>query len=293
MAKMARRNLAITLVAAGLLAGCDALAGPARSAARAGGRRAAVSMGAGAATTRRTVVSAVLAAPAALLLSPVAPALAESKANVRLTSLGFPPLKSVSGYFQLAEFLGKAGAANIDGEKTRGFKLSSPLLVAFNYPQTWVTALPTVSSNGESGTVSAGNYIKGDSAAFVVLDSPGAKAAADLSPAFLAQAVVASATSDVYQDVKVKNVAKRPGEGDYTLFEYTYTLLTRAGFEVDRHGVGACTLVNGQVGALITATTQLRWKSEESKLRELASSFVVYKVKKSDVQQLAELDEVA
>ena len=283
-------SLALALLALGealARGGCAAVRGGAR-------QRAAVSMGAAPTPTRRSVLSALLAAPAALALAPPSAVLAESKANVRLASLGFAPLPSVGGYIQLAEFLGRASAANIDGEKTRGFKLSSPLLVAFNYPQTWVTALPTISSNGESGTVSAGNYIKGDSAAFVVFDAPrSAKTAADLPKEVLAQSVVASATSDVYQDVKVRDVAKRAGgaAGDYVTYDYTYTLLTRAGFEVDRKGVGAATLVNGQVGALITATTALRWKSEESKLRELTKSFVVYPVKKSDVVQLGQLDE--
>lgn len=295
----------------GLLAGCDALASgaaPARAAAsRAVGRRAPVRMGAEPTPTRRSVLSALVAAPAALVLAPPLPALAgDSKANVRLASLGFPPLPSVGGYFQLAEFLGRASAANIDGEKTRGFKLDSPLLVAFNYPQTWVTALPTISSNGESGTVSAGNYIKGDSAAFVVFNpaiasefnptanNQAASQGAALSKETLARTVVASATSDVYQDVKVKNVKPREGAGDYVTFDYTYTLLTRAGFEVDRHGVGSATVLSdGQVGALVTATTALRWKGEESKLRELTKSFVVYKLKKSDVQQLTEIEQEA
>lgn len=240
---------------------------------------------------RRQALFTAASMPAIFLAQvPVASAAnGESKANQLLASFGCSPLKSTNGYIQLAEFVGRAGAANIDGTKTRGFNLKSPLLVAFNYPQTWVTALPTISSNGESGTVSAGNYIKGDSSSFVALDARGARTTSDLSKDVLTQAVVSSATGDVYQDVKIKKVVPREGPGDYATWEYTYTLLTRAGFEVDRHGVAAGTIVNDQLCAVITATTTQRWKSEEAKLRELTSSFAVYPVDKKKLQQVSEL----
>jgi len=243
-----------------------------------------------AAVPRRSAVFGALAALPAVVLAgrPGAVFADDSKANRLLVSLGFAPLPNTKGYTQLAEFVGKAGAANIDGQKTRGFKLDSPLLVAFNYPGTWVTALPTVSTNGESGTVSAGNYIKGDSATFVAVPVS-SKDAASVPKAVLAESVVTSATGDVYQDVKVSKVV--PGENGYVTWEYTYTLLTRAGFEVDRKGVAAGTIVNGQLCALITATVSQRWKSEGDKLRELCSSFRVYPVKKSAVQQFADMSD--
>jgi len=233
--------------------------------------------------TRRSALAVLATAPAALLLSPEAARAGDSKANRLLVSLGFPPLPDTKGYFQLAEFVGRTGAANIDGQKTRGFNLQSPLLVAFNYPQTWVTALPTTSSNGESGTVSAGNYIKGDSASFVSVPVS-AKKASDIKKDKLAESVVTSATGDVYQDVKVSKIT--PRDDDYIQWEYTYTLLTRAGFEVDRRGVAAGAIVNGQLAAMITATTSQRWKSEQDKLKELCQSFHAYPVKKQVAQNM-------
>lgn len=237
------------------------------------------------ATRRSTIAAAAAVVPAVLLGAPPAAFAGESKANRLLSSLGFPPLPQVDGYSQLAQFIGRASAANIDGQKKRGFSGESPLLVAYNYPSTWVTAMPTITTNGESGTVSAGNYIKGDSSGFVAVPAGGVKSVADAPKSLLAESVVASATGDVYQDVKVSKVQPR-GDGSYYTWDYTYTLLTRAGFEVDRHGVGAGTIVNGQLCAVVTATTQLRWKSEETKLRELTRSFVVYPVKKSAIPQI-------
>ncbi|KAJ1621196.1 hypothetical protein T492DRAFT_1072325 [Pavlovales sp. CCMP2436] len=274
------------LLAALLVASADALVAPAVRVTAVHLAAPRASVVASAEPTRRSAMATLLSAPAALALATFAPSAAlagESKANARLASLGLPPLANVNGYIQLAEFIGKSGPANIDGEKTRGFVLPSPLIVAFSYPQTWVTALPTTSSNGESGTVSAGNYIKGDSAAFVAAPANGAKSGSGLSKASLAYSVTCSATADVYQDVKVGKIVKREGAGDYVTFEYSYTLLTRAGFEVDRRGVGAATVVNDQLTGLITATTALRWKTESEKLMNLANSFAVYPVKKSAV----------
>ena len=44
--------------------------------------------------------------------------------------------------------------------------MTNPLLVQFSRPQLWVTATTTVNNNGEAGTISANDYIKGDSAFF-------------------------------------------------------------------------------------------------------------------------------
>jgi len=48
--------------------------------------------------------------------------------------------------------------------------------VQFNYPLSWVVTLPSNDVNGEDGTVQAGDYGKGDTATFYVLESENVKA---------------------------------------------------------------------------------------------------------------------
>ena len=67
-----------------------------------------------------------------------------------------------NGYNPVLEFYGKArqstpGAANTD-----------PLLITYNSPNGWVTVKPNIDNNGEDGTVSSGDYAKGDSASLFV-----------------------------------------------------------------------------------------------------------------------------
>ena len=42
----------------------------------------------------------------------------------------------------------------------------NPILIQFCHPGLWVEATTTINNNGEAGTVSANDYIKGDSAFF-------------------------------------------------------------------------------------------------------------------------------
>ena len=43
------------------------------------------------------------------------------------------------------------------------------MLLNFVYPSSWIVSVPTSTGNGESGTVSANNYVKGDSAVVCAL----------------------------------------------------------------------------------------------------------------------------
>jgi hypothetical protein len=79
-------------------------------------------------------------------------------ANNKLSSYGFPPLLYEPPGF--STIVSEYGRGNIREQ------MSNPILVQFSYPNLWVTATTSVNNNGEAGTISAGDYIKGDSAYF-------------------------------------------------------------------------------------------------------------------------------
>lgn len=68
--------------------------------------------------------------------------------------------------------------------------------------------------------------------------------------------------SNIYQDFKVtKAVPQDPAEyggKEYVICDFKYTLLTGAGFEVDRRGVAAITSEGPAVEVLWTASTRQR-----------------------------------
>ena len=63
------------------------------------------------------------------------------------------------------------------------------------------------------------------------------------------------------------------------LFDFSYTLLTRAGFTVERRGMASAIQVGETAACIVCATTALRYKELESLLRATADSFRVYPVK--------------
>ena len=67
-------------------------------------------------------------------------------------------------------------------------------------------------------------------------------------------------------------------ESTYVTFEYSYTLLTGAGFEIDRKGIGSIVSVKGSRSTqmMLGACTDIRLKKVEGDLREVADSFRVY-----------------
>jgi hypothetical protein len=68
--------------------------------------------------------------------------------------------------------------------------------------------------------------------------------------------------SNIYQDFKVTKVVPQTGPEyngkEYVICDFRYVLLTGAGFEVDRRGVGAITSEGAAVEVLWTASTRER-----------------------------------
>ena len=207
----------------------------------------------------------------------------EREINRFLKSMGYSEIKVPSGASPLVEYIGAAPAANIDGIKARERAFKSALLVRFVYPSGWLVQTPTITENGEAGTIGANNYIKGDSAQFTALPLPAGKELDELKGEFFKGFVAAQMSNDVYEDVKIKKpkVVKQADGTDLCLFDLSYTLLTRAGFTVERLGVGSAQIVDGAVVGLVTATTLQRYKDLEGLLRASAESFRAYPVKSS------------
>ncbi|CAN0213156.1 unnamed protein product [Chrysoparadoxa australica] len=83
-----------------------------------------------------------------------------------------------------------------------------------------------------------------------------------------------------YQSFKLKSV----GDGvegingqKYFIAEFSYDLLTGAGFIVERKGFAGLTQVGTGVQLLVSATTAKRFKELKPQLQEVAKSFRVYK----------------
>mmetsp|Transcript_16906 Transcript_16906/g.35398 ORF Transcript_16906/g.35398 Transcript_16906/m.35398 type:complete len:296 (+) Transcript_16906:152-1039(+) len=213
----------------------------------------------------------IAGASAALLTTP-APALAYGlkKANDRLASYGLPPLPKVpDGFSALSEIYGKG-------------RNRSPLLVAFGFPVDWVVVLPSQDVNGEDGTIQVGEYAKGDTATFFVLRNQGkVDNIQDKDKKFFESAFIAAISQkgdNLYQDFKITKLVPVTVDGQsYVLADFQYTLLTQAGFEIARKGVGSITSVGDGVQLLWAASVTARFKNKtEGTLRSIVESFRCY-----------------
>ena len=112
-------------------------------------QRAAASLG--------RAVSYSVAMSAMLLLQPrTAHAGSLEDANTKLQGYGLPPLLFVPPGFQtIVSEYGRGNAKE---------KIENPIVVQFCAPNLWIAKKTSVNKNGESGTISAGDYAKGDSA---------------------------------------------------------------------------------------------------------------------------------
>jgi len=192
------------------------------------------------------------------------------RVNGQLKSYGLPPLKSVpDGFSPLLELWGKG-------------KNRSPLLVQFAHPSDWVVTLPSQDVNGEDGTIQAGQYSAGDTATLYVIENTKVENISEQPKTFFKDSIIKAISQkgdNIYQDFKVTNLETKPGEiggQQYGIVDFKYTLITGAGFEVDRVGVASVTSVGNAVEVLWCASTRQRYKKLENKLRDIAGSFRVY-----------------
>jgi len=220
--------------------------------------------------TVATTTAAIAGASSVWMQPAPAMAFGLNKANERLASYGLAGVTNVpSGYSAVAEIYGKGGNR-------------SPLMVAFGFPLDWVVTLPSQDVNGEDGTIQAGEYAKGDTATFFVL--PDAKKIDNIQEQdkeFFRNAIIGAISqksSNIYQDFKVTKVEPLTADdGKYMIVDFKYTLLTGAGFEVERKGVASVTSAGDGVQLLWAASIAARYKNKtEGQLRAITGSFRCY-----------------
>lgn len=212
----------------------------------------------------------LVAASSGLNVEPAAAFGALEKVNSQLKGYGLPSLAGVpDGFSPLLELWGKG-------------KNRSPLLIQFVHPSEWVVTLPSQDMNGEDGTVQAGQYSAGDTATLYVMPNVKVANVAEEPKSFYKDAITSAISqkgNNIYQDFKLKKIETKAGELDgqnYAIVDFSYTLLTGAGFEVDRVGVASITSVGGATEVLWCASTRQRYKKLEAKLHNIANSFRVY-----------------
>jgi len=189
-----------------------------------------------------------------------------AKVNAKLTAYGLPPITNVpDGFTSLLEIYGKG-------------RNREPLLVEFLYPVDWVTILPNNDENGEEGTIQAGQMSAGDTATLFV--TPGKIDDVSTQGKTVFKDLVIKAISqkgdNMYEDFKLGKVETFDGEfgnQKYALVDFKYSLLTGAGFTVDRVGVASITSQGNNIQVFWAASTRQRFKKTEPTLRTITSSF--------------------
>eukprot|EP00291_Cryptomonas_curvata_P002496 CAMPEP_0172180900 /NCGR_PEP_ID=MMETSP1050-20130122/17511_1 /TAXON_ID=233186 /ORGANISM="Cryptomonas curvata, Strain CCAP979/52" /LENGTH=319 /DNA_ID=CAMNT_0012854107 /DNA_START=6 /DNA_END=965 /DNA_ORIENTATION=+ len=210
----------------------------------------------------------------------------ENDINAQLLAYSLPPIDKVPGGFKpLIQTIGGTVGANIDGSKViesigsyvtanGGLKSGERVLVLFNYPSSWIVSLPITTANGESGTVSANNYVKGDSA--VVSAKVAAGNLTALPKEFFQDLLLQTVPKDQWQNFKLvkKAAAAATVDGAEAVdVEYRYDLIT-SGPIIGRHGFARCIRSGGNlIIALGANTADTRFKSVKDSLIATAASF--------------------
>lgn len=197
--------------------------------------------------------------------------------NVKLAGYSLPPILFTPPGF--TNLVSEFGRGNIREQMT------NPLLVQFAHPSLWVVQKTSVNNNGEAGTISANDYIKGDSAFFYVWQTP---RAVDLTSAdnksIIKEFILKSLSQkgdpvDVLKVFKVVEV-KRGSDTPYYIVDFGYELNTEAGFLIDRRAIMSLTAVGkDQLQGLVAVSTGKRFRNGlEATLRPIAESFRVYRL---------------
>lgn len=203
--------------------------------------------------------------------------------NRLLQSYGGSPIEVKDGLKPFASFIGFANPANLDGQASIERNYKGTLLIRFLYPNLWVTQEPALDENGESGTVGANNYGKGDGINFAAYPLPeGEEKLSGLKKKYWEKFITQKMTQGVYEDFRAKKITPvtQPDGKEMVLIDYEYTLNTRADFIIARKGVASAMVANGSVVGMIGETTLARWNDGLGKiLQTCIDASRIYSVK--------------
>jgi len=191
-----------------------------------------------------TVLSSLLMAPLMVRADSM------NDVNSKLNEYKLPPILYVPSGFN--PLVSEYGRGNIKE------KMQNPILVQFFYPSLWVTAKTSVNNNGEAGTISAGQYAKGDSSFLYVQPSAPGETLDTNNKNLIAKFVLKSLSQkgDPVEDFKVGSVRQGSSGADgtkYILADISYKLNTEAGFLISRQGVVSLTSVRSFILPIIHA----------------------------------------
>ena len=214
-----------------------------------------------------TVTAAVTLSGSTLAPQPANAVGGMNKVNAKLKGYGLPTVGKVAdGMTPILEIYGKG-------------KNRFPILITFNHPLSWVITLPSNDVNGEDGTIQVGDYAKGDTATLYVYEEKGhvdTPLSKDMVENVLTKCI-SQKGDNMYENFKVTKLDSMTVDGQtYMLADFKYSLLTGAGFVVDRKGVASLTSEGAAVEALWAASTAIRYKKTEQALRDIVSSFRCY-----------------
>lgn len=198
------------------------------------------------------------------------------ESNNKLSQYDLPPIIYVPPGF--TTFVNEYGRGSLKNPNI------NPVVVQFCHPSKWIQERVSVNNNGESGKVAANDYIKGDSAFMYVSPlSQGQKVDAEAKQ-LIGSILLKSVTQkgDVSEAFKVNKITPGPpaqkGEQSYFLVDFSYKINTEAGFLISRKGVASITSLGPNAYALVALTTDLRYKTMETALRDISYSFRVNKL---------------
>jgi len=217
--------------------------------------------------------------------------LSEKDCNSQLAAYGLPQMDKVpSGFKPLLLPVGGTVGANIDGSKViesigslltkGGLGRGERVLLNFVYPSAWIISVPTSTGNGESGTVSANNYVKGDSAVVCALPLDEDEEIADKDKVYFQDLMTQSVPANLWQNFKLvkKTPAGEQAGQEVVDIEYRYDLIT-SGPIIGRHGFARVIHTGGNAVALGATTSDTRFKGQKDALITAAKSFRSSKVK--------------
>lgn len=214
----------------------------------------------------------------AILMPKAAFATSLKMCNEKLASYGLPPILFVPPGF--APLVSEFGRGNI-----KEGLAENPILVQFSHPANWVESKTSVNNNGEAGTISANDYVKGDSAFLYTYLLEGSDGSVSIDNKKLIEKVIMKGITqkgDVTEAFKMTNVragAKGINGQEYVIADIFYKLNTEAGFLISRQGSVAVTNVGKYAQSLTAVSTDKRFrKGMAEKIKDIIDSFRVYKL---------------